>query len=110
MILRRWRGCTRAEDAERYWEYLQETGVKEYQATPGNRGVFALRRILGESAEFVLLTLWDDMAAVRRFAGPESERAVFYREDEAFLTEFDRDVGHYEVLLAPPGIGPGQEA
>ncbi len=106
MILRTWRGCTRAEDAERYWEYLQATGVKEYQATPGNRGVVALRRILGDRAEFLLLTLWDDMAAVRRFAGPESERAVFYPEDEEFLTEFDRHVDHYDVLLAPPGVGP----
>jgi hypothetical protein len=38
MIVRTWRGATRASDAEAYVEYLMETGTPEYEATPGNRG------------------------------------------------------------------------
>ncbi len=97
MILRSWRGCTRAEDADRYWSFLQGSGVKEYRETPGNRGVFVLRRMVEERAEFLLLTFWDDMEAVRRFAGPEPERAVFYPEDDRFLVDRELTVQHYRV-------------
>lgn len=98
MIIRSWRGATSRSDADSYFEYLKATGVKEYRATPGNRGVYVLRRIVGDRAEFLLLSLWDSMDAVRQFAGPDPEKAVFYPEDDAFLVEFDRDVKHYEVL------------
>lgn len=43
MIARIWRGVTRASDADAYFDYLRETGLKEYAATPGNRGVQTLR-------------------------------------------------------------------
>lgn len=34
---------------------------------------------------------------MRRFAGDEYERAVFYPEDDAFLVERDLHVDHHEV-------------
>ncbi len=71
MIARTWRGWTAAADADRYVEYLLQTGVKEYRETPGNRGVFMLRRISDDRAEFLLVTLWDSMEAVREFAGAD---------------------------------------
>ena len=37
----------------------QRTGLADYRATPGNRGVFVLRRVEGDVAHFVLTTLWD---------------------------------------------------
>lgn len=101
MIARTWRGATTAADADRYVEYLRETGVKEYRGTPGNRGVFMLRRVEGDRAEFLLLTLWDSMDAVRAFSGPDERRAVFYPEDDAFLVERDEHADHFEVVVAP---------
>jgi len=61
MIARTWRGATRAQDADRYVEYLNATGLREYRATPGNQGVLALRRVHGERAEFLLIMLCDSM-------------------------------------------------
>ncbi len=101
MIMRSWRGSTTLADAEAYYQYIQETGIKGYQSTPGNRGVYVLRRTVDGRAEFLLLSLWDSMEAIHRFAGPDPERAVFYPEDERFLVEFDRTVNHYEVLFQP---------
>lgn len=98
MIARTWRGATRAADAERYVEYLHATGFPGYAGTEGNRGVLALRRIEGERAEFLLVTLWDSAEAVRRFAGDAPERAVFYPEDDRFLVDRDEHVRHYEVV------------
>lgn len=99
MILRSWRGFTAADDADRYLTYLQETGVASYRATPGNRGVTVLRRIIDDRCEFLVLSLWDSMDAVRAFAGEDPERAVFYPDDDGFLVEKDLHVDHYEVVL-----------
>ena len=98
MIARTWQGATTARDADAYLEYLERTGLAEYRKTPGNRGVLGLRRIVGDRAEFLLLSLWDSKDAVRAFAGDDVEKAVFYPEDERFLIERDEQVSHYEVV------------
>jgi heme-degrading monooxygenase HmoA len=98
MIARLWRGATRAADADRYVEYLRATGFPEYRETEGNRGVLALRRVEGDRAEFLLITLWDSEEAIRRFAGDDPGRAVFYPEDERFLVERGEQVSHYQVV------------
>jgi heme-degrading monooxygenase HmoA len=99
MIARTWAGATRAADADAYLDYLHATGLTQYRATPGNRGVLALRRVEGERAEFLLLSLWDSEEAIRRFAGADIARAVFYPEDERFLVARDEHVNHYEVAF-----------
>ena len=97
MIARTWRGAVRRADADDYSAYLQETGVRGYRETPGNRGVWMLRHDLGELTEFVMFTLWDSLDAVKAFAGEDYERAVFYPEDDRFLVERDLTATHYEV-------------
>ena len=103
MIARTWRGSTRAADAERYLDYLHTTGFPGYRATEGIRGVLALRRLEANRAEFLLVTLWDSEEAIRRFAGADPGRAVFYPEDERFLLERDDRVSHYEVVYRAEG-------
>ncbi len=105
MIARVWKGAVRKEDSDAYSEYMQETGVVGYAKTPGNRGVWMLRRDVGERTEFMMFTLWDSLVAVKLFAGEEYERAVFYPEDERFLVERDLSSTHYEVDIhvQPPG-------
>jgi heme-degrading monooxygenase HmoA len=98
MIARIWRGWTSAADADEYVGYLNETGLKEYRETPGNQGAWLLRRVEGDRAEFLTLTFWADMEAVRRFAGDQPERAVYYPEDERFLVEHEDTVSHYELI------------
>jgi hypothetical protein len=46
-----------------------------------------------------MITLWDDMAAIRAFAGDDPSRAVFYPDDR-FLVERDPEVTHHEVHAA----------
>jgi heme-degrading monooxygenase HmoA len=99
MIARTWHGATSARDANEYVQYLLETGLAEFRQTEGNRGALALRRIEGDRAEFVVLSLWESEAAVRRFAGDKIEQAVFYPEDERFLVDRDSTVTHYEVVF-----------
>jgi heme-degrading monooxygenase HmoA len=56
-----------------------------------------LRRDVGDDTEFLLVTLWDSLDAVKAFAGPDYETAVFYPEDDRYLVERDRAVTHYFV-------------
>jgi len=98
MIARIWHGVTLAERAEEYTEYLYRTGVRECRATPGNRGVYVLRRIQNDRAEFTFVSLWESFDAVRRFAGEDYEKAHYYPEDRDFLVELEPFVDHYEVL------------
>jgi len=109
MIARTWRGTTVGADAERYAAYLHETGVAECRALPGNRGVLVLCRVAGGRAEFEFVSFWEDEAAVRHFAGPDPERAVFYPADDAFLVERETRVTHWEVVetaAVAEGHGP----
>lgn len=107
MIVRTWRGWTSSEDAEAYAAYLEETGLKEYRGTPGNESVLLLRRVVGEEAEFLLVSTWSSMEAVRRFAGDDPGRAVFYPEDERYLTRYDTHVDHYEQIPFGEPSGDG---
>ncbi len=111
MIARTWRGSVRAGDAERYVDYLRETGFAGLGSTPGNLAVVGLRRADGDHAEFVVLSLWESMDAVRRFAGERAERAVFYPGDDGFLVEREEHVSHFDVvhLSGPAGNAAGDE-
>jgi heme-degrading monooxygenase HmoA len=101
MIARTWHGMTDASKADEYLDYLNKTGVPEYRATQGNLGVYVLRRIKGNVAHFLLLTLWESEEAIKRFAGPDMEVAKYYPEDEQFLLELEPMVTHYEVMAKP---------
>lgn len=97
-IARLWRGCTTVADADRYTEYLRTTGLAEYARTTGHRETITLRRVRDGRAEFLLVSLWESMDAVRAFAGADPERAVFYPEDDRYLVERDERVMHFEVV------------
>jgi antibiotic biosynthesis monooxygenase (ABM) superfamily enzyme len=97
VIARVWRGATRAEDADEYAAYVEETGMAGARALEGSRGTLVLRRMDGDRAEFVTLLLFDSSDRVRNFAGDEIERAVFFPEDDRYLIERDLHVTHYEV-------------
>jgi heme-degrading monooxygenase HmoA len=99
MIARQWIGQTLESDADRYFKYLEETGVREIRAAKGNLGVWLLRRVYDGRAEFIFISLWDSLESVKAFAGPEYEKAVYYPEDEKFLLSLNPHVTHYEVLL-----------
>lgn len=101
MIVRIWHGRTPADKGDAYLDYLKRTGVTNYRATEGNRGVYVLRSSENGVADFLLLSLWDSMDSVRAFAGDDPGKAVYYPEDDAYLLEREPGVRHYAALIAP---------
>ena len=98
MIARLWRGVARdRRNAEAYLQHLAARVLPDLEKIPGHRDARVLRREEGGRIEFLVLTFWDSMEAIRRFAGDKPERAVVEPEARAVLAEFDDFVRHYEV-------------
>lgn len=100
VIVRSWAGRVRRSDADAYLDYLRQTGLTDYAATPGNRGYLVLRRDRGGEAEFRLLSLWESMDAIKAFAGDDPEVARYYPEDERFLLEKTPYVEHWQLAAS----------
>jgi heme-degrading monooxygenase HmoA len=98
VIARTWHGRVPADRAAEYFDYLRRTGLSDYAATPGNRGVLVQQRIEGPVAHFTLTTLWDSLDAIKQFAGEDYERARYYPEDDGYLLEREPQVTHGDVL------------
>ena len=75
MVTRMWRGWTRAQDADRYDRHYRSEVMASLRRVPGFRGARLLRRTVGEETEFVSLTFFDDLDAVRGFTGTDHETA-----------------------------------
>jgi heme-degrading monooxygenase HmoA len=99
MIGRHWRGFAPHETAEAYLEHLRESTLRSLRSITGHRGATVLKRHVDGEVEFVVLTYWDSLDAVRSFAGDDYEAAVVPPEARKLLAEFDDRVAHYEVAV-----------
>jgi heme-degrading monooxygenase HmoA/uncharacterized protein YciI len=98
LILRMWRAHATPAKSGEYVEHATRKVFPALRAIEGHRGAYLLRRAVDGAVEFVVLTLWDSMEAVRKFAGLKPEKAVVEPEARAALTDFDESVTHFEVV------------
>ena len=99
MIARMWRGSAIRERADDYVKHLQQSIVPELRQTDGFKGVYLLRRESSDDVEFVVLTLWESMDAIRKFAGENPEIAVVAPTARVLFREYDAEVKHFEIAL-----------
>lgn len=97
MITRIWHGRTTAKDADAYLNYIRETGLENYLATPGNLSAKILRRVDGDICHFYTVSEWKDLESIINFAGADYKKAKYYPEDKRYLLEFEEEVQHYET-------------
>ena len=100
LIARLWHGRTMASKADAYEAYLNASGVARMLATQGNRGVEVLRRTQGTTTDFIVISYWDSIAAIQKFAGKDYKKAVILDQDRQYLLEVEPNVVHYEVVRA----------
>ena len=103
MIGRLWRGWTSRGNADAYEALLRGEILPDIHRVPGYEGAYLFRRDLGDEVEFVTLTLFASMEAVRSFAGDDHEKAVVPPKARKLLERFDERSKHYETLLEPAG-------
>ena len=96
MITRIWHGITTPSDAEHYLRFLLTDGTKEYRQTTGNLSVKVWSRKEKDCCHFYTVTEWKNLEAIKKFAGEDYEKAVYYPEDKGILLEFEETVQHFE--------------
>ena len=101
MHARTWRGSTRASDRDAYSAYVNETGIAAYRATPGNRGAYLMTRLVGDRADFLVMSFWDSLSDIEAFAGDDITAAVFYPEDDRYLIARDPVADNWLVAQPP---------
>jgi heme-degrading monooxygenase HmoA len=99
MITRIWHGATSAAKSEEYLHLMRTVAIPDYRSTPGNKGAYALRRLEGLTAHFLMITFWESEDAVRAFAGDDISVAKYYAFDEDFLLELEPSSTHYEMYF-----------
>ena len=104
MNLRIWHGWTDPANADAYEALLKEeifVGIDDRKIS-GYDGIRLLRRDLDREVEFVTIMVFQDLDAVRRFAGEDYEVAVVPNKARALLARFDQRSQHYQVRADVP--------
>jgi heme-degrading monooxygenase HmoA len=101
MISRLWHGWTKRENADAYEELLRSEVLPGIHRVKGFKGAQVLRRDVKDKdeVEFVTLTQFDSLEAVKEFAGEDYEVAVILPEARKLLSRFDARSAHYETVL-----------
>jgi heme-degrading monooxygenase HmoA len=98
MISRQWIGVARPEAAEHYVIHLKEETFPQLKRIAGFRSAEILRRNIAEGVEFRIVSTWESLDAIRKFAGNNPEVAVVPDRVRAMMVTYDRTVAHYDVV------------
>lgn len=104
MIKRIWHGRPALKNADNYLQFLLHKGTEEYLQTEGNLSVKIWRRLEKDSCHFWTVTEWVNIEAIKRFAGEDYEKAVYYPKDNGVLLEFEEKVIHCETYPVFPVV------
>lgn len=103
MISRHWVGIFRKEHAKDYLQHLNEELFPKLSSMKGFRGASVLQNEREEAVEFLIITNWESMEAIRHFAGAEPDIAVVPEEVQRMTLHFDKEVRHYNIVSSCPG-------
>ena len=98
-IARVWHGAVPKAKSAEYLEYVKKTGMRDYARTPGNQGATIWMREDRKKAEFLVVSYWKSMGAIKKFAGEDTEKARYYPKDADFFLEFEPRVKHYNIAF-----------
>ena len=98
MIVRMWHGMVEASKAQEYAEFMKERAVPDYSSVDGLKKLLFLKDVKADVAHFLLVTHWDSMEAVKKFAGENPEKAKYYPEDDDYLLEKEETSALYQVF------------
>ena len=97
MVARIWHGRTPAEKTDEYRQYLFEVGVKKIASLPGNRGVQMMVSKSAEQGEFMIVSYWDSIEAIKGYAGEDYTKVHDLPRDKEFLIDQEKLVRHFSL-------------
>ena len=99
MISRHWTGVAKKEKANQYILHLQNETFKQIQMMPGFISARILQRELSDGIEFLIITEWESIAAIKQFAGDDPGLAVVPQSVKDMMIRHDKKVRHYEIIV-----------
>ncbi len=97
-FMRLWHGEVAIEKADEYEKFLIERAAPDYGSIEGLVKLYFQRKNEEMKAHFLLVTIWDSIESIKKFAGENPEIAKYYPEDDDFLLEKEENVSTYEVF------------
>ena len=98
VISRQWRGLAHPDQAKSYVKHLRTKTFPALRKLPGFVSASILSRRLANGIEFLIITDWESLDAIARFAGADLEAAVVPAEAAAMMIEYDQRVRHFVVI------------
>jgi heme-degrading monooxygenase HmoA len=98
MVIREWRGRASRSNATLYPMHFRDVVVPELKNVPGFLGALLSHRETVDWIEYLVITQWASMDAIKAFAGPMIEQAVVEPGAVRALESYDSTVIHYHVL------------
>lgn len=98
MIARLWHGWASAANADAYQTFLCATFLPAINRIVGYQGARVLRRVDGDKVEFLTITYFESLDAIRAFSGQDYETANVAPEARRLLARFDQRCAHYHVV------------
>jgi heme-degrading monooxygenase HmoA len=99
VISRLWHGWTTRANADAYEKLLREEVLPGIHRVRGFKGAQVLRRDTKNEIEFIVITSFDSIDAVKGFAGEDYEVAVIEPAARKLLARFDERAVHYETVV-----------
>jgi heme-degrading monooxygenase HmoA len=103
MISRVWHGWTTRANADAYENLLRDDVLPGIHRVKGFQGARVLRRSVKDrdkdEVEFIVITTFDSIEAVKEFAGEDYETAVIEPSARKLLARFDARSVHYEMVF-----------
>jgi heme-degrading monooxygenase HmoA len=97
MVSRHWTGLVKPGRAGDYIAHLKQETFPALSSIAGFEKASILQRDLAEGTEFLVITEWESLDAIRAFAGAEATRAVVPPVAQAMMLRFDENVRHYTI-------------
>jgi hypothetical protein len=98
-IARHWTGLAKKDKAQDYINHLRHDTFKKLGSIEGFINASILQRETEEGVEFVVLTEWKSIEAIKKFAGENFGTAVVPHVAQEMMVRFDDQVKHYEITF-----------
>jgi len=99
MIARLWSAQSTPELAPAYAEHLRTQVLPALKEVDGYGGAMLLERPTADAVEIMVITFWRSLDSIQGLAGADPERAVVADAAAVLLTQFDKRVRHFEVMV-----------
>jgi heme-degrading monooxygenase HmoA len=99
MIARFWTAKIAQAHAHIYADHLKSQVLTTLRKVDGYIGTKLLERDTSDGVEIVVITLWQSLDSIRKFAGSDLEKAVVSEDVVSLFLQYDRRVRHYKVVV-----------